>query len=75
MTKGVPDGCKLRDDYEEEEVLEPGHWTVANLIAMLQGHDQDARVWIVDDWAVDSDDDMTIHPMDIILGNNGEVFL
>ena len=72
----LPTGCVLADEVSEEIVLGYGyqHWTVADVISMLQDHDPDARVWIVDEYG-DGETPIVIRPLESLYGSGGEVFL
>jgi hypothetical protein len=78
--KELPRFYVLAPDLEDEADFifskEYKHWTVADVIEMLQDHDPDARVWLGDESQV-TDDGGLIHlrPLEMIYGAEGEVVL
>lgn len=58
----------LSDDYD--------HWTVADVIEMLQDHNPEARVWIADEnFGEDDEAPLYLRPLEMIFGSDGEVVL
>lgn len=78
--KELPGYYVLSPDLKDEEEFifsdEYKHWTVADVIEMLQDHDPDARVWIADEnFGEDDDAPLYLRPLEMIYGSEGEVVL
>ncbi|QDK01346.1 hypothetical protein SEA_WATERT_77 [Microbacterium phage WaterT] len=78
--KDLPGLYALSPDLEDESDFifsaEYKHWTVADVIEMLQDHDPDARVWLGDESNITDDGGLVyLRPLEMIYGAEGEVVL
>ena len=73
--KPLPEGYVLTPEAPTALTYGYQHWTVADLIALLSEYPQDARVWIIETWPEDDDEDVVVRPLELITGGEGEVFL
>lgn len=76
MGRELPEGTKLHKKNKLDVVTsaEYEHWTVTDLIEFLGRYDPRARVWVVDPLEDYEKEDMTIFPIELISGQNGEVY-
>lgn len=75
--QGLPIGFELDPSIDPKDVFneEYRHWTVGDLIGMLEEYDQDARVWVAPiEWPED-DHPVLVGPLELIYATHGEVFL
>lgn len=73
--KPLPEGYVLTPEAPGAMADGYQHWTVADLIEILSEYPQDARVWIIETWPWDDDDDVVVRPLESVVGGEGEVFL
>ena len=75
--KPLPEGYALSPHYNPKDVFKRRykHWTVADLIEILQDFPQDARVWTTGTCPDDIDEPWLVEPIDMVSASEGEVFL
>lgn len=74
--KPLPKFYRLAPDLDKNEIFseEYEHWTVSDLIEMLNEYDPNARVWIGDDSEVTDEGGLVIlRPIEMVFGSDGEV--